>query len=81
MPEGLHRTFKYYMTHNLIDKNWGLPVDGIDRSCKTFSQCYDCIKMRDPECHADRIKYKYQLIQDEVTEEKSIICRKSELDY
>ena len=67
MPEG---------RHNLIGKNWGLPVDDIDRSCKNFFQCYDCARMQDPQCLGDRVKYKYQLLEDKSTGIKSIACCK-----
>ena len=69
MPEGRQN----------IGKFWGVPIDRIDRSCKIFSKCYKCAKMRDPECDGDRIKYKYKLIQDAATKENSITCGKSEL--
>jgi len=69
MPEG---------RHNLIGKNWGLPVDDIDRSCKNFFQCYDCARMQDPKCLGDRVKYKYQLLLDSATGDKSITCLNEE---
>jgi len=60
--------------HELGAKNWGVPVDPIDRTCKNFYHCYECAKMRDQECSGDRVKYKYKLKIDKTTGEKDIAC-------
>lgn len=65
LPEG---------NHNLNGGGYGVPVDNIDRSCKNFFQCYECAKMEDKTCQGDKVKYKYALVTDHVTGERSIEC-------
>lgn len=65
LPEG---------NHNLLGGGYGVPVDPIDRSCKNFFQCYECAKMENAMCQGDKVKYKFSLIQDPNTKEKTIEC-------
>lgn len=76
LPEG---------AHHLGGQNYGEPVDMIDRTCKTFNQCYECAKLGNgklegtgEECAGEHTKYRFQLIKNTETNEKSIRCRNPE---
>jgi len=73
LPEG---------AHNLSGGGYGEPVDMIDRTCKSFNQCYECAKLGNgkiagtgSQCVGEHTKYRYQLIVNNETGEKSIRCR------
>jgi len=76
LPEG---------SHDLGGGGYGEPVDMIDRTCKTFNQCYECAKLGNgqiqdtgPECQGAHTKYRFQLITNTDNGEKSIRCRNPE---
>jgi len=78
LPEG---------AHDLGGGGYGEPVDMVDRTCKTFNQCYECAKLGNgkipgtgAECVGEHTKYRYQLVQADETagHEKSIRCRNPE---
>jgi len=73
LPEG---------AHDLSGGGYGEPVDRIDRTCKQFNQCYSCAKLGNgqlegtsEECIGEYTKYRFKMIEDEETGEKSIMCR------
>lgn len=72
LPEG---------AHNLSGGGYGEPVDGVDRSCKTFNQCYECAKLGNgdtiepqPTCDGEVTKYRFKLINNLDDGSKSIEC-------
>jgi len=76
LPEG---------AHDLSGGGYGEPVDMIDRTCKTFNQCYECAKLGNgritdtgEHCVGEHTKYRFQLVTNETTGEKSIRCRNPE---
>jgi len=76
LPEG---------AHDLSGGGYGEPVDMIDRTCKTFNQCYECAKLGNGKiadtgehCVGEHTKYRFQLVTNETTGEKSIRCRNPE---
>jgi len=76
LPEG---------AHHLGGGGYGEPVDMVDRTCKNFNQCYECAKLGNgklggtgEDCQGEHTKYRFQLILNKETQEKSIRCRNPE---
>lgn len=76
LPEG---------AHYLGADSFGKVVDPIDRSCKVFNQCYECLKLGNfnvqgtsATCDGNVTKYRFQLIQNKETGTKSIKCMNPE---
>merc|ERR1712176_374053 len=73
LPEG---------AHDLSGGGYGEPVDGVDRSCKNFNQCYECAKLGNteagiepaPTCDGEVTKYRFKLIHNMDDDSKSIEC-------
>lgn len=76
LPEG---------AHDLGGGGYGEPVDQVDRTCKVFNQCYECARLGNgkisgtgPTCVGEHTKYRFQLILNQESNEKSIRCRNPE---
>lgn len=73
LPEG---------AHDLSGGGYGEPVDGVDRSCKNFNQCYECAKLGNseagiepaPTCDGEVTKYRFKLLHNIDDDSKSIEC-------
>jgi hypothetical protein len=67
---------------NFTEKGYGIPVDEIDKSCKSFQQCYECAKLGsvsggispDETCDGESRKYKYKLVSNTKTGARKIQC-------
>lgn len=65
---------------NLSDRGYGVPVDEVDKQCKSLAQCYECAKLgtqasaANPNCDGPSTKYRYRLYTNTITGDKWIRC-------
>lgn len=62
-----------------MSAGYGVPVDGIDRTCKKLNQCYRCASMKfgKSECPANA-DYQFQGIEDAITGRRYVDCLDAE---
>lgn len=73
LPEG---------SHDIAAGGYGRPLDGIDRACFDFKQCYHCLVdehdddnlTHDGKCRGEELGYRVDLLTDSVTGKKSLQC-------